>query len=136
MYDLQRIGKIISDIEKYIKDLESYNLSLNDLYESKNYNASSMLIFAVLNRVIDLGNEIIFAENLGAPNTYQDIMIILSKANVLNKEQAEKLNKLIKQRNVFAHFYGDISEKELFKIIKEIPEVNNFLKIVKKRVKF
>lgn len=45
-----------------------------------------MLIFAVLNRIIDLGNEITFAENLGAPNTYKDIMSILAKANVLNKD--------------------------------------------------
>ena len=31
MYDLERIGKIISDINKYMKELEGYNLSKEDL---------------------------------------------------------------------------------------------------------
>ena len=36
MYDLQRVGKVISDIEKYIKELQNYNLTLDSLYDSKN----------------------------------------------------------------------------------------------------
>lgn len=135
MYDLERIGKIISDINKYLKELEGYHLSREDMRDSKNYNASSMLIFAILNRIIDLGSEIISAEDLGAPNMYQDIMIILSKAGVINKFQAEEMNKLIRKRNLFAHFYEDINEKDLFDIIKEIKKVEDFLKTIKKRIK-
>jgi len=33
-----------------------------------------MLIFAIVNRLIDLGSEIISTEELGAPNTYKEIM--------------------------------------------------------------
>ena len=135
MYDVQRIGKIISDINKYLGELKSYNLKKEDLSDSKSYRASSMLIFAVLNRLIDLGGEIISAENLGAPNTYQDIMPILAKANVINKQQSEKINTLIKKRNVFAHFYEEISESELYKTIREVYEVEDFLKTIKKRIK-
>ena len=135
MYDVQRIGKIISDINKYLGELKSYNLKKEDLSDSKSYRASSMLIFAVLNRLIDLGGEIISAENLGAPNTYQDIMPILAKANVINKQQSEKINTLIKKRNVFAHFYEEISESELYKTIREFYEVEDFLKTIKKRIK-
>lgn len=134
MYDLERIGKIISDINKYMKELEGYNLSKEDLSDSKNYNASSMLIFAILNRLIDIGSEIISAEDLGAPNTYQDIMNILCRANIINKEKAEKLNKLISKRNVFAHFYEDITERELYNTIKEINEIKDFIKTIKKRI--
>lgn len=135
MYDLERIGRIIADIEKYLKELYSYNLSLDDLHDSKNYNASSMLIFAILNRLIDLGNEIISAEKLGAPNTYQDIMPLLSKGGIINKQQAEELNKLVRKRNVFAHFYEDISEKELHKTIKELDILNSFLQTIRKRLR-
>src|SRR3989338_10575081 len=112
MYDLERIGKIISDINKYLCELKNYNLRKEDLSDSKNYRASSMLIFAILNRLIDLGSEIISAENLGAPNTYQDIMPILAKTNIINKQQSEKVNNLIKKRNTFAHFYEEVSESE------------------------
>ena len=135
MYDIQRIGKIIADIEKYIKELENYNLTINDLYESKNYHATSMLIFTILNRLIDLGGEIISAEKLGAPNTYQDIMEILAKGNIINKKQADEINNLIRKRNIFAHFYEDITEKDLYKTIKDLISVEGFLTTIKKRIK-
>ena len=136
MHDIERIGKIISDINKYFSQLESYNInSVDELFDSMKYNASSMAVFAILNRVIDLGGEIISAENLGAPNTYQDIMPVLAKANVLNKEQSEKLNKLVKKRNILAHFYEDMNEKELFKTIKELFIIKDFLRIIVKRIK-
>jgi|SRR3989344_1881082 len=136
MYDLQRIGSLISSIQKYMNEIKGYSVkSADDLADSKNYNASSMVVFAILNKVIDLGNEIISAEELGAPNTYQDIMPILAKANIINKLQAEKLNKLIRKRNVLAHFYDEMSEKDLFDAIKEIPLIEDFIVIVKKRVK-
>ena len=135
MYDIERIGRIIADIEKYLKELHSYGLSLDDLYDSKNYHASCMFIFAVLNRLIDLGNDIISAEKLGAPNTYQDVMLLLSKGGIINKQQAEELNKLVRKRNIFAHFYEDISEKELYKTIRELSVLDSFLQTIKKRLR-
>ncbi len=135
MYDIQRIGKIIADIAKYQNELESYHINTKVvLGDNKTYHASSMVVFALLNRVIDIGSEMLSAENLGAPNTYQDIMPLLAKANILNKEQAEKLNRLIRKRNVLAHFYQDMDEKELYQTIQELSIINDFLKIVKKRM--
>ena len=135
MYDIQRIGKIIAEIEKYMKELDSYKITRESLKDSKNYNASSMLIFVILNRLIDLGSEIISAEELGAPNTYSDIMNILVKGNIINKNQSEKINKLISKRNMFAHFYGEMTEKEVFNTYSDLKEVPDFLKTIKKRVK-
>ena len=136
MFDLQRIGKIISDIERYINELNSYKITkADDLNDSKTYNASAMVLFAILNRLIDLGSEIIFAENLSAPNTYQDIMPTLAKVGIIDKERAEKLNLLINKRNILAHFYGDIKEKDLFNLIKNIYLVEDFVKTAKKRIK-
>ena len=95
-----------------------------------------MLVFAILNRIIDLGNEIISAENLGASNTYKDIMNILARGNILNQMQANKVSKLIAKRNMFAHFYGEITKKELFDTIQDMVEIENVIKIIKKRIKF
>ena len=131
MYDTERIGKIVADIEKYLTELDSYKITNKDsLFDGKTYNASAMVVFAILNRVIDLGGEIISAENLGAPNSYQDIIPLLIKAGVINKIQGEKLNFLIKKRNVLAHFYEDISEKDLFNMIREIGLIKKFIVIM------
>ncbi|MFA4953085.1 MAG: HepT-like ribonuclease domain-containing protein [Candidatus Pacearchaeota archaeon] len=136
MYDIQRVGKILADIDKYLSEIESYKInSASDLSDSKTYNASSMIIFAILNRLIDLGGEIISAENLGAPNSYQDIMNILAKSNIINKSQAEKINFLIKKRNILAHYYGELTERDLFNMLKELKEIPFFVKTIKKRIK-
>ncbi len=136
MYNIERIGKSIADIEKYLKEITSYNIkTLNNLEDGKTYHAASMVVFAILNRTIDLGGELITAEELGAPQTYQDIMPTLAKAGIINKEQAVKLNKLIRKRNVLAHFYEDIHEKELFETIKDIPLIKEFVESVRKRLK-
>lgn len=135
MYDVQRIGNIIADIEKYAKELKVYSIKNRaDLKDSKNYHAASMVLFAILNKVIDLGNEIISAENLGAPNTYQDIMPRLAKANMLNNSQARELNKLLQLRNVLAHFYQDMSEKDLFDALQKMQLVEDFVLLVRKRI--
>lgn len=136
VYDLQKMGNLIAEIKKYLNELRSYNIKeISDLEDGKTYNASSMVVFAILTKVIDLGGEIINAEELGAPNRYSDIMTILAKANVINKKRADELNKLVAQRNVLAHFYGDIKEKDLLSLIKEMRIVEDFVETVRKRVK-
>lgn len=82
---------------------------------------------------VPVPSEIISIEELGAPNFYQDLMNILSKGNIINKEQADKMNKLISKRNIFAHFYGDITEKEVLDTAIELKEVDRSLKAIKKR---
>ena len=136
MYDIDRIGKIVVDIISYLNELKSYQINqLSDLDDRIRYHASSMVIFATLNKVIDLGTEIISSEELGAPNTYQDIMPLLAKANVINSKQADDLNEIIRKRNVLAHFYDEIKKKDLFRLIRDMSLISDFVKIVKSRVK-
>ena len=80
MYDLERITKIISEIEKYFKDLDEISIKgEDDLEDKRNFYACSMLIFSILNRVIDLGSEMVTANNFGIPVTYKDIFRLLAK---------------------------------------------------------
>ena len=136
MYDIKRIGKIIADIQKYLAELKRYNIqNSSDLNESMKYHATAMLLFALLDRIIDLGTEAVIAEDLGMPQTHRDIMPLLAKANVLNKEHAEKINTLIKERNKIAHLYEEITPKQLFSIVNALPIIEQFLTTIKKRIR-
>jgi len=44
------------------------------------------------------------------------------------------MNRLISKRNVFAHFYGDVTENDILDAISDLREVDGFLKIIKKRI--
>jgi hypothetical protein len=68
MYDTERIARIISDIEKYLRDLEELDIKeAKDLADKRNFYAISMVLFSILNRTIDLGEELVMANNLGMP---------------------------------------------------------------------
>ena len=78
MYDTERIARIISDIEKYLRDLEELDIKeARDLADKRNFYAISMVLFSILNRTIDLGEELVMANNLGMPSTYREIFKLL-----------------------------------------------------------
>jgi uncharacterized protein YutE (UPF0331/DUF86 family) len=136
MYDVERIGKIISDIERYFRDLEGLNIKkVEDLEERKDFYAISMLLFSILSRTIDLGNEIVMANNLGMPSSYKDIFRLLAKNGFIEQELEKRLSNLVFYRNLLSHEYYELTEEDVFDIFKRINIVKQFLEKSKDTVK-
>lgn len=136
MYDEKKILSIIADIEKFKEEITGFDIeNLEDLDSPLKLRAASMNIFGILNRLADLGAEILAEEKVGAPSRYEDIMAFLAKASVINKETADKLNSLLKKRNYFAHFYHEINEKEIWNTLQDLKIIEPFLATIKKRIK-
>ena len=136
MYDLERITKRIVDIEKYKKDLSTLNIkSKKDLSALEKYHSASMLYFAIMNRVIDLGGEILIKENLGMHSRYSEMFDKLSKAGLVNSKESEELKNLVKYRNIIAHTYFDLSEEDIWKLINKMDIIDKFIEKIKKRVR-
>ena len=65
MFDPERLTKIISDIYRYPDDPEKMEIKYpRDLNDIRNFYAVSMLLFTLVNRDIDLGDEIVTSRNL------------------------------------------------------------------------
>ncbi len=136
MYDIEKIIRIIKDIENFERELREMNVkSSSDLGKSEKKYAVSMVCFAVLNRAIDLGQEILVKEDYSIPSKYGEIFTSLSKAGVMNIEEAKKINELIDLRNVIAHTYFELTNKQLMKIVDNINLIDKFIEKVKKRIK-
>ncbi len=135
-FDLEKIGKAIDDICRYLEDLkETVITKEEDLFDKNKFYAASMAAFSIVNRCIDLGNEIISTCNFGIPTSYRDIFEILYRKKVMNEEIKDKFLTLVYYRNLIAHEYHRITEKELFTMVCIIPIVENFLEQIKKFVK-
>ena|SRR3989344_1860612 len=135
MYDKERITKIIADIEKFQRELgEMKIVSKEDLQKVEKKHAVAMVSFAILNRVIDLGQEILIAEKRGMPSRYADISLELAKAGVMNKNEAEEINKLIELRNIIAHTYFELGEKEIWRLVQGKSTITKYIEQIKKRV--
>ena len=133
MYDIERIGKIISDIEKYLRDLEELKIKkIEDLEDKRNFYALSMALFSALNRTIDLGSEIVMANNLGIPSTYRDIFKLLSKNGFIDKVLEKELSRLVFYRNLLSHEYYDLTEKDIFDLLGRIVVIKQFVEKIKR----
>ena len=100
---------------------------MNDLDSKTIFYASSMLLFSTMNRVLDLGAEIVDAKNLGTPSTYRDIFWLLLKAKVIGKDFYEEFTILVKYRNILSHEYSEITEKDVFDGIKRLEYAKKFV---------
>jgi len=138
MYDIERIGKIISDIERYFRDLELEGLNIKkveDLEDRKDFYAISMVLFSILNRAIDLGDEIVMANNLGMPSTYKEIFRLLTRNEYIGKDMGEKLSNLVFYRNLLSHEYYDLTEEDVLEVFKKISIVKKFVERIKEVLK-
>jgi len=136
MYDIERIGKIISDIERYFRDLEGLNIkNVEDLEDRKDFYAISMVLFSILNRAIDLGDEIVMANNLGMPSTYKEIFRLLTRNEYIGKDMGEDLSNLVFYRNLLSHEYYDLTEEDVLEVFKKISIVKKFVERIKEVLK-
>jgi uncharacterized protein YutE (UPF0331/DUF86 family) len=130
-YDTERIGKIISDIERYSTDLRELNIvSAEELDDKRSFYAASMILFALLNRTIDLGNEIILAHGFGIPSTYREIFSILEKEGVIKQDLAKKIMHLVFYRNLLSHEYHGIDRDKIFQLIGRVEDIRTFTGII------
>lgn len=126
-YDLERIGTIFQDIRTYLQDLDSLNIhKKEDLCDKRNFYAASMILFSCLNRVIDLGNEVAMAHNLGIPSTYRDVFILLRKNGLIGNDLTKELIGFVTYRNLQSHEYHGITDEKLFNLIQKIPAIREF----------
>ena len=133
--DKERIALIINDLEVYFKKLGDMKIkSEKDLDDMKFY-ASSMLIFSIINRTLDLASEIVTSKNLGFPMEYKELFVFLKKDKIIDKDKEEKLKDLVILRNKISHRYGIIKNKDILEAIKKIEIVKDFIKDIIKEIK-
>ena len=106
-----------------------------DLDDRRNFYAVSMLLFTLVNRAIDLGDEIVTSRNLGVPGTYREIFNLLERGKVIDRELASDLSNLVYQRNILAHEYYNLTEKDVFRTYIRVPVIMKFVERVKENIK-
>lgn len=132
MIDMERITHIIGDIEKYFTDMKELEIEeIDDLDDKRNFYSLSMLLFSILNRAIDLGEEIIAGKKLGVPSRYRDVFKILAQNKIIDKPLEKELSDLVFYRNLLSHEYHDLSVDDVFNVYKRISIVRRFVEAIK-----
>lgn len=132
MNNLDRIVTAIKDIEKYFKELGDIKKGESDLESPLNFHASSMLCLTLINRAIDIGEEILVNRAVSMPTRYRDVFKELAKEGVIDQKLQKSLEELADYRNFLSHEYFGLDKKKLVKIVREVYYIKDFVERVKK----
>ncbi len=129
----ERIVIMIRDIERFFTDLDKFQIkSESDLYPFDKFYGVSMVLFSIVNRAIDLGEEIVTYKKLGFPNKYREIFELLHKNKIISERLSLDFSDLIHFRNLAAHEYQTLKEKEVYIAFQRMKAVNDFIAVIKK----
>jgi len=112
----------ISYIEDSLKSLERFKGIPYEEFHSNpdNFRIAFYDLHRALEAVMDLGSHILSRIPGARPTSYKDIPQLLAKHKIISVEFAsDSLTKMAGYRNRMVHFYGEITEKEIYQIIQE-----------------
>jgi len=91
-----------------------------------------MLLFSLLNRIIDLAQQVVIAKSLGMPVSYKDTFRILFENGLIDKRTFEQLKKFVELRNALSHEYYRIEHKDIFEALQKSGGLRAFVEKMKK----
>jgi uncharacterized protein YutE (UPF0331/DUF86 family) len=129
-----RLAIIIEEIEFYFIKLDELKIKKESDIDDIKFFAASMIIFSIINKTIDLAEEMCRLKGRGNPIEYKDLFINLEYAKIISKEEVSKLSDLIRMRNKFAHRYELISRKTILEGMSSLSIVRSFIKKIEKEM--
>jgi uncharacterized protein YutE (UPF0331/DUF86 family) len=136
MYDTERMARICGDIDRYTRDLSLLSIhERRDLEDRKNFYALAMVLFSLMNAVIDLADELVSARNAGMPSTYREIFTLLVQDSVIDTREFEQMSRLVSYRNRLAHEYGAITPDDLMDALDMTETIRIFVERAKRMVR-
>ena len=117
----------ISYIEDSLGSLERFKgISFEQFHSnSDNFRIAFYDLHRALEAILDIGSHILSRIPGARPSSYKDIPHLLEKHKIIPYDFAvNQVTKMAGYRNRMVHFYGEVTEKEIYNIIQE--ELQNF----------
>jgi uncharacterized protein YutE (UPF0331/DUF86 family) len=107
-------------------------LSEEDFFNGDAPAAAESYLRRSLEAMFDIGRHITAKTAGKGIVEYKEIANALCENKIITKELAEKLKLMAGYRNRLVHFYHEVTDKELFSILKNnLSDMENFIKEIK-----
>jgi uncharacterized protein YutE (UPF0331/DUF86 family) len=130
--------KIISDIYQYLEDAHSISLGQTHYdRDHRNFYALSMVLFALSNRLIDLGREAVYTR--GYADTEEEIrnkavFKRLSDYNVIDPATRQDLIMLVNFRNQCSHHFHEVTKEDLKDVMTSLPRYEAYVLLMREEL--
>jgi len=132
-----RLIKHITFLEEELNDYESFE-SLSQAEYNKERDKRRNVerwIENIINSSIDIAKVILSLERIPLPDTYKEVIALLSLVPDFYKDDVERLSDWVRLRNIISHEYLDIRWNSINRFINQaVPIYKDFLKSVKKYI--
>jgi len=130
--DKSKVLFLVEQAKGYLKQIETMDLKkLDDV----GFDALSMRLFSLLNKIIDLSEEVVKGEELGMPMKIRDLFELLRKGKIISSKMCLELSDLVFLRNGLSHRYDSIDENRVIGVAKDLGTVRKFMELIEKRYK-
>lgn len=131
-------NRIVSDIRQYLEDARNISLdpSRHDR-DRRNYYALSMVLFALSNRLIDLGRETVFFRGYAGPEEEIKNKVIFKRLcdhRVIDPATRQDLMRLVDFRNRCSHHFHEVTKEELLQISESLPGYEKFTQAMREEL--
>jgi uncharacterized protein YutE (UPF0331/DUF86 family) len=112
----------ISYIEDSLRSLERFKgVPFNEFHSNPdNFRITFYDLHRALEAIMDIGSHILSRIPGARPSSYKDIPRLLERHKIIPNDFAtNQLTKMAGYRNRMVHFYGEITEQEIYNIIQE-----------------
>ena len=129
---LTRFNKLDRLLE-YLNELKEIEKE-EFLSNYKNYFTAQRTLEICINVCIDIGNHIVSLINKEKPETFTDIVKILTKHEIISNELETQLTRMVKFRNLLGHLYLEIDNEIIYDILQNnLKDFNSFKKAILKK---
>ncbi|MDA8336652.1 MAG: DUF86 domain-containing protein [Peptococcaceae bacterium] len=121
MVDKEFLAERVKLLTGYIEDLEEEaGVGLKEIKEDKRIRRYvERTLHLAVEACLDIGNHLIADLGLREPETYKDIMVILTEAGYLPKEKIRQFKDMAGFRNVIVHDYTRVDPVIVYGILKK-----------------
>lgn len=124
-------NRIFGDIRQYMDDAQSISLTPSRYdKDRRNFYALSMVLFALANRLIDLGRETVYFRGYAGPEEELKNKVIfkrLSDYGIIDPAIRQDLIRLVDFRNQCSHHFHEVSKEDIRYILDSFPRYEIFI---------
>jgi uncharacterized protein YutE (UPF0331/DUF86 family) len=134
-FNIDRIRQIVGEVNLSLAKIENLSRVSEDefLTSQEKIDSAKYNLIVAIEGSIDICNHIVAKAGGRAPCDYGDCFTVLSELGVITKDEADKLKKMVKFRNILVHLYFKVDNKKVYEIMKkDIIDIRNYLKQIGK----
>jgi len=138
MTNFSVIENKISYLKKYLDILEGYKQYTREQIE-EDVNIKGMVeryLYLVSQSAIDLAEAVLSFKDLRKPTTLGETYTILEEAEIIDKDLADEMIKMVGFRNILAHDYAEINYDIVYDVLQnKLSDIEKFIQQIKEQLK-